>query len=128
MLLLRPTCRGHKRESTVFHRTEGVKCQYASQSKAILQACGDLGLCNKTEAVVVAASAGQNGNDLNCPLCEFLVSMLKEQLEDKDTEVELLAKAAEVSRSAANYVPSSPFCLALWKKGNQPLMASLLAT
>ena len=71
----------------------------------ILQACGDLGLCNKTEAVVVAASAGQNSNDLNCPLCEFLVSMLKEQLEDKDTEVELLAKAAEASQSSPS--PSS---------------------
>jgi hypothetical protein len=59
-------------------------------------ACGDLGLCNKTEAVVAATLTAQNSNDLNCPLCEYLVAMVKEQLEDKDTETELLAKAAEI--------------------------------
>ena len=70
-------------------------------------------MCNKTETVVVVASAGQNGNDLNCPLCEFLVSMLKEQLEDKDTEVELLAKAAEASQSSLHHLPSPSSCLQL---------------
>jgi len=47
--------------------------------------------------VVAAAAPGRNGNDLNCPLCEYLVAMVKEQLEDKATETELLAKAAEVT-------------------------------
>lgn len=74
---------------------------------------------------MVAASAGQNGNDLNCPLCEFLVSMLKEQLEDKDTEVELLAKAAEVSWSSANYLLSPPSCL--WPAYNEIGLPGLFA-
>jgi hypothetical protein len=44
----------------------------------------------------VLAATGKNGNDVNCPLCEYLVAMLKEQLEDKATETEILARAAEV--------------------------------
>ncbi len=60
-----------------------------------MQACGDLAVCNKTELVLLADAS--NSEDLNCQLCEYVMSMVKEQLDDPETEADLLAQAAQVA-------------------------------
>ena len=64
------------------------------KSVKLEQACGDLGLCNKTESVILAAAS--NSNEINCELCEYLASMVKEQLDDPDTEADILSRVAQV--------------------------------
>ena len=59
-----------------------------------LQACTDLGLCTKAEALSHSAQTGSN--DINCPLCEYLMLMLKEQIADPATEEEIIAQADQV--------------------------------
>lgn len=60
-----------------------------------MQTCGELGVCDKTDLVVQAAST--NAAELNCQLCEYVMSMIKEQLDDPETEADLLAQAAQVA-------------------------------
>lgn len=60
----------------------------------LMQACGELGLCNQTESVIAAAES--SSNEINCELCEYAASIVKEQLEDPETESEILAKFTQV--------------------------------
>ena len=60
------------------------------------QTCTDLGLCTKAEALSHLAQTGSN--DINCPLCEYLMVMLKEQIADPATEEEIIAQANQVRR------------------------------
>ena len=54
-----------------------------------------MGVCNKTELVTEAAST--NVGELNCQLCDYVMAMVKEQLDDPETEADLLAQAAQVA-------------------------------
>ena len=41
-------------------------------------------------------AASKNAGEINCQLCEYVMSMVKEQLDDPETEADLLAQAAQV--------------------------------
>lgn len=61
-----------------------------------MQVCSDLGLCTKAEAVSLTGKT--NITDMSCPLCEYLMVTLKEQLDDPATEEEVVEQANAVSK------------------------------
>lgn len=64
-----------------------------------LQACERLGACSKKEEVFKLLQQRPVGDDVTCPICEYIVIYIKEQLEDPETEEQLVQQATQVGTS-----------------------------
>lgn len=49
--------------------------------------------------------ASSGADDLNCEICEYVMAMVKEQLEDPQTEADLLQQAEQVSHRSTLHSP-----------------------
>ena len=61
-----------------------------------VQSCERLGACNKQEQALSVLQHRTIGDPVGCPICEYVVVYIKEQLNDPETEKELIEQATQV--------------------------------